>query len=299
MNNIVKSVMLATVLAGSALALTPQEKLDKLNVAFSEGNIAEGARWGHEMLRDGDAESVRLVAQYMADCGYAPELREAALKKAAELDLNVEEVPTEGAPWRLNAIALVSEYEDLSNANDAAGICKLGMELYKQGEATRRYGIGLLYVAASMNNHDALRQLAGMYRKGQDVPRDAECAEYLTACISEPSTCSNAALYEVFSHCLGNGGTPDIIRERGVDFAEGRNGVKTDEKAAIILYRVAADMGDATAARWLGWRFLQGRGVGKSLKLARQYFTIAALQGDPRSGDALKQHFNISVEASQ
>ncbi len=281
------------------MALTPEEKPDRMNTAFAGGNIAKAEKRGFELLNDGDITSVHLVAEYMANGGYSPKLRQAALKKAKEMDIQVGETPTEGAPWRLHANNLAPEYEELSAANDAAGIRDLGLELYRAKVAsTQRHGIGLLYVAASMGDAEALKQLATMYGKGIDVPRDAACAEYLTDCIDSPATISNAALYEVFSYCLGQGGTPDLVRERGVDFAEGRNGIEVSEKHATILYQVAADMGDAKAARWMGWRYLQGRGVKKNRKLAEVYFTLAAIQGDPGAKDALKQNFGKTIEAT-
>lgn len=299
MNNILKTLCLFGLLAGSAIALTPEEKLEKLNTAFAEGNTAEGEQWGYSMLKDGDAKSIQLLLDYFNDIGYAPELQKELRKKAAQMNLTSSEAtPSEGAPVRLYALSLDNEYDTLSEANDAAGIRELALQLYRSKNATRRYGIGLLYVAASMGDATALKQLSTMYRKGTDVPRDEESAEYLTACISSPATCSNAALYELFSYCLGQGGTPDIVRERGVDFAEGRNEVGVDEKTAIILYQAAADMGDANAARWMGWRYLQGRGVKKNRQLAEHYFTIAAIQGEPRAQEALKQQFGKTVEAT-
>lgn len=297
MNNILKHLCLLGLLAGSALALTPEEKLARLNEAFGEGNIAEGEKWGYSMLKDGDTRSIQLLLEYFNDIGYAPELQKALRKKAAEMNLNTELTPSEGAPWRLHAIALDSEYDSLSAENDAAGIRELGLRLSKAGGATHRYGIGLLYVAASMGDTEALNRLAAMYRQGTDVPRDSESADYLIAGLNA-TTESHAAISEVFGYCLGQGGTPDLVRERGVDFAEGRNGVKTNEHTAIILYRVAADMGDAKAARWMGWRYLQGRGVKKNRKLAEQYFTIAAIQGDPGAQDALKSNFGKTVRSS-
>lgn len=297
MNNILKHLCLFGLLAGSALALTPEEKLARLNEAFGEGNIAEGEKWGYSMLKDGDTRSIQLLLEYFNDIGYAPELQKALRKKAAEMNLNTELTPSEGAPWRLHAIALDSEYDSLSAENDAAGIRELGLRLSKAGGATHRYGIGLLYVAASMSDTEALNRLAAMYRQGTDVPRDSESADYLIAGLNA-TTESHAAISEVFGYCLGQGGTPDLVRERGVDFAEGRNGVKTNENTAIILYRVAADMGDAKAARWMGWRYLQGRGVKKNRKLAEQYFTIAAIQGDPGAQDALKSNFGKTVRSS-
>lgn len=298
MNNILKHLCLFGLLAGSALALTPEEKLAKLNDAFGEGNIAEGEKWGYSMLEDGDTRSIQLLLEYFNDIGYAPELQKALRKKAAEMNLSTAPTPSEGAPWRLHAIALDGEYDSLSAENDAAGIRKLGLQLYKATGATQRHGIGLLYVAASMRDAEALSQLAAMYRQGIDVPRDTASAEYLTAYLNGTGIESHAAISEVFEYCLGQGGTPDLVRERGVDFAEGRNGVKTNENTAIILYRVAADMGDAKAARWMGWRYLQGRGVKKNRKLAEQYFTLAAIQGDPAAQKALKTNFGKTVRSS-
>ena len=297
MNNILKSICILGLLTGSTLALSPEEKLNKLNNAFADGNIEEGEKWGYSMLQDGDAESIRLLVDYFNDIGYAPQLQKAVRKKAAEMNLSTAEAaPTEGAPWRLYAIPLDNEYETLSAENDAEGIRELGLQLYHRAEnATQRYGIGLLYVAASMGDTVATQQLATMYRTGTNVPKDEESAEYLTHWMNDPTTCNHSALHEVFCNCLG---TPDIIREKGVDYAEGRNGETKDENKAIVLYQMAADMGDANAARWMGWRYLQGRGVKKDRKLAELYFTIAAIQGDPRAQEALKQQFGKKIEAT-
>ena len=296
MNNILKSICILGLLTGSTLALSPEDKLNKLNAAFAEGNIAEGEKWGYSMLQDGDAESLQLLVDYFNDIGYAPELQKQIRKKAAELNLRTTETKSEGAPWRLYAIPLDNEYEALSAENDAAGIRELGLQLYHGAEnATQRYGIGLLYVAASMGDTVAIQQLATMYRTGTNVPKDEVSAEYLLLFMNDPTTCNHSVLHEVFCNCLG---TPDIIREKGVDYAEGRHGETKDEHKAIVLYQMAADMGDANAARWMGWRYLQGRGVKKNRKLAEVYFTIAAIQGDPRAKEALKQNFGKTVEAT-
>ncbi len=46
MNNILKSICLLGLLAGSTLALTPEEKQGKMNAAFAEGNTAAAEKWG-------------------------------------------------------------------------------------------------------------------------------------------------------------------------------------------------------------------------------------------------------------
>lgn len=299
MKNALTSILLSVVLAGAAVASAPSEKFKLMNDAFLKGDIAGGSRLGHEILQSNDAGAIRDLATYVSNLHseYAESLREPVMQKAAEMGISVvpeeECEPTEGAPWRLHAVALVGEYEDVSTANNAEGMRQLAMELYAGRGATRRFGIGLLYVAASMDDAIAKQQLAKMYRQGKDVQKDAASAAYFT----DKETPS--AMKEMFFHCIGQGGQPANVRERGVDFAEGRHGVEKNERTAIILYQAAADMGDATAARWMGWRYLQGRGVKKNRQMAEQCFTMAAIQGDPAARQALKTHFNKTVEPTQ
>ena len=131
MKTVLKSLCLFGLLAGGALALTPEEKLAKLSEAFAQGHIAEGEKWGYSMLQDGDARSIQLLLVYFDDIGYAPELQKALRIKAAEMNMEVGTHPTEGAPWRLYAVALDSAYAELSAQNDAAGIRELGLQLYR------------------------------------------------------------------------------------------------------------------------------------------------------------------------
>ena len=70
------------------------------------------------------------------------------------------------------------------------------------------------------------------------------------------------------------------IRELGVCYAEGTNGKAVDVARAIVLYEEAAERGDATAARWMGWRYRQGRGVPKDKAMADYFFSLAAAAGD-------------------
>ncbi|MBQ7024846.1 MAG: hypothetical protein IJN29_14805 [Akkermansia sp.] len=73
---------------------------------------------------------------------------------------------------------------------------------------------------------------------------------------------------------------PVEIRQLGVSYAEGKNGKEVDEAHAIVLYEEAAERGDATAARWMGWRYRQGRGVPRDKALADYFFSLAAAAGD-------------------
>ena len=83
------------------------------------------------------------------------------------------------------------------------------------------------------------------------------------------------------------GMSPAQIRELGVCYAEGKGGKETDQAKAIDLYEMAAKAGDSTAARWMGWRYRQGRGVDKDRKLSNYYFSLAAAAGDKAAMAAL------------
>ncbi len=60
------------------------------------------------------------------------------------------------------------------------------------------------------------------------------------------------------------------------------------QEQAMQLIRRAADAGDSTAQRWLGWRYIQGRGVGKDKNMAAYWFNRAADQGDSSAVEALR-----------
>ena len=84
-----------------------------------------------------------------------------------------------------------------------------------------------------------------------------------------------------------DGMTPAQIRELGVCYAEGKGGKSVDTAMAIDLYEMAAKAGDATAARWMGWRYRQGRGVEKDRALSNYFFSLAAAAGDAAAMNAL------------
>ena len=84
-----------------------------------------------------------------------------------------------------------------------------------------------------------------------------------------------------------DGMSPAQIRELGVSYAEGKNGKEVDTAMAIDLYEMAAKAGDATAARWMGWRYRQGRGVDKDRARSNYFFSLAAAAGDTAAMNAL------------
>lgn len=81
--------------------------------------------------------------------------------------------------------------------------------------------------------------------------------------------------------------TPAQIRELGVCYAEGKNGKAVNEEKAVDLYQLAAHAGDSTAARWMGWRYRQGRGVPKDREQSNYFFSLAAAAGDAAAMKAL------------
>ena len=81
--------------------------------------------------------------------------------------------------------------------------------------------------------------------------------------------------------------TPAQIRELGVCYAEGKDGKSVDSAMAVDLYEMAAEAGDATAARWMGWRYRQGRGVAKDRARSNYFFSLAAAAGDAAAMKAL------------
>ncbi|MBQ8480373.1 MAG: hypothetical protein IJ503_08320 [Akkermansia sp.] len=84
-----------------------------------------------------------------------------------------------------------------------------------------------------------------------------------------------------------DGMSPAQIRDLGVSYAEGKNGKEVDTAMAIDLYEMAAKAGDATAARWMGWRYRQGRGVDKDRARSNYFFSLAAAAGDTAAMNAL------------
>ena len=84
-----------------------------------------------------------------------------------------------------------------------------------------------------------------------------------------------------------DGMSPAQIRDLGVSYAEGKYGKEVDTAKAIDLYEMAAKAGDATAARWMGWRYRQGRGVDKDRARSNYFFSLAAAAGDTAAMNAL------------
>lgn len=105
------------------------------------------------------------------------------------------------------------------------------------------------------------------------------------------SACEDCACASDYEETQGKAAAQ--IRELGVCYAEGKDGKQVDEGKAIELYEIAANAGDSTAARWLGWRYREGRGVSKDREKSNYYFSLAAAAGDEA---ALKALDNLAPE---
>ncbi len=172
----------------------------------------------------------------------------------------------------------------------AAQIRELGVDYAeaRNGKAMdEQQAIELYIKAAKMGDIKAQRWMGWRYRQGRGVPKDEKLAyAYFHAAAQQGDKAAAEA--------IGQG--PDSrllaaeIREKGVDYAEGRKGTPVNEQEAIRLYIQAADMGDIQAQRWMGWRYRQGRGVPKDEQQARAYFRAAAQQGDEAAAKALTDY---------
>lgn len=108
------------------------------------------------------------------------------------------------------------------------------------------------------------------------------------AIVSSASLASECACEEDFPYPEElQGLSAAQIRELGVCYAEGKDGKSVNEDAAIALYTIAAEAGDATSARWLGWRYREGRGVCQDREKSNYFFSLAAAAGDKAALQAL------------
>ena len=70
----------------------------------------------------------------------------------------------------------------------------------------------------------------------------------------------------------------EVLRTEAASYEHG-NGVEQDGRRAVALYCEAARLGDARSQFDLGWMYTNGRGVGRSERLAAFFFQAAAEQG--------------------
>ncbi len=178
----------------------------------------------------------------------------------------------------------------------AAQIRELGVDYAEARNGkykNEQRAIELYRKAADMGDMKAQRWMGWRYRQGRGVQKNEQRARmYFNMAAQQGDeaaakaiglTVSSAPSYRSETY----GMSAAQIRELGVDYAEARNGKYKNEQRAIELYRVAADMGDMKAQRWMGWRYRQGRGVQKNEQRARMYFNMAAQQGDEAAYKAL------------
>ena len=174
----------------------------------------------------------------------------------------------------------------------ASEIRELGVD-YAEGRkgkpVNEQQAIKLYIKAADMGDIKAQRWMGWRYRQGRGVQKDEDMAYYyFNMAANQGDSAAAEAIGRSASVLNTSGMSAAQVRERGVDYAEGRKGKPVNEQLAIQLYIKAADMGDVKAQRWMGWRYRQGRGVPKNESTARYYFQRAAAQGDKAAADALR-----------
>lgn len=75
----------------------------------------------------------------------------------------------------------------------------------------------------------------------------------------------------------------------GCMYAAGLGGLLKDESAAVYWFTLAAKGGDAAAQRVLGVRYLEGRGVKRSITIGEQLLRQAVANGDLEAGEILRR----------
>jgi TPR repeat protein len=91
-------------------------------------------------------------------------------------------------------------------------------------------------------------------------------------------------LYET----AANAGVPAGMNNLGLLYLRGGQGVPRDYAAARRLFEQGIALGDAASMNELGVMYVEGDGVPKSLKIARQWYEKAAALGLPQAKQNLK-----------
>ena len=72
-------------------------------------------------------------------------------------------------------------------------------------------------------------------------------------------------------------------------YAAGQGDLEKDETAAVYWFTLAAQKGDSAAQRVLGLRYLEGRGVTRSISRGEEWLVKAAKNGDFEALDLLRK----------
>ena len=73
------------------------------------------------------------------------------------------------------------------------------------------------------------------------------------------------------------------IYSLGGYYADGAHGLPQDYAKALELWHQAAELGNASAYRSIGFAYNNGRGVGVDKKKAKHYYELAAMQGETQA----------------
>lgn len=98
------------------------------------------------------------------------------------------------------------------------------------------------------------------------------------------------------SLCKADSNVEDIkkLRESGLAYEHGREGVKQNYQQAYAYYCQAALKGDVESIFNLGFMYFNGRGIERNLSLAVGWFKLAAEKGDPIANNMLTRFSNVT-----
>lgn len=198
---------------------------------------------------------------------------------------------------RVNGLNLWSTYaapKDPYAGWSAERLRKEGGRLSDAGQQTQV--LQLIMRAAEAGDSTAQRWLGFRYLNGRGVAADKSSASYWFKRAADQG--DSAAAEALRTNGLSNSGAARGSSSSSEPYAGwsaaqlraegGRLSDAGKQTEALQLIKRAANAGDSTAQRWLGFRYLNGRGVPKDKNQAKYWLGQAAGQGDSAAAAALK-----------
>ncbi|MDO4954403.1 MAG: caspase family protein [Akkermansia sp.] len=183
------------------------------------------------------------------------------------------------ATW--SAEQLRKEGGRLSDAGQQEQALQLIISAAAMGDSTAQRWLGFRYLNGRGVEKD--KQQAVYWFQRADIQGDSAATEALRSIGLQYGNPASSVSYSPADPYAG--WTAEQLRQEG-----GRLSDAGQQEQAIQLIMRAANAGDSTAQRWLGWRYIQGRGVAKDKQQAAYWFGRAAAQGDSAAAEALRSN---------
>lgn len=234
----------------------------------------EAKKWKDERDAAEKAEEERLAAE-----AAAAEAKREAERAAAEAEraaaIQASRDPYEG--W--TAEQLRKEGGRLSDEGLQEQAIKLILRAANEGDSTAQRWMGWRYIQGRGVSQD--KSQAAYWFNRAAAQGDAAAAEAL---VTNKLQSNTSVGYSSASSDPYAGWSAERLRKEG-----GRLSDAGQQEQALRLIIRAANAGDSTAQRWLGFRYLNGRGVPKDKSQARYWLGRAAAQGDAAAANALME----------